>query len=375
MNSQVHIKTCIKLSWTILTPFVSENDSRAQRLADALRTRGANVNVVGVEAPANPHGSRVLRRITNYYRAWINILNVRGVLVTVNAEYSLIAWLSRKLFLCNSVRAHVVDIYDHHGFIFSGILARLFNVIERSAIIAADAAIIPIEERLSQYTPPLLSSDCSKIFFISNLGFVSHAANADFDAFDQQCSSDFHDLCHRIVVIYAGTLDIGRGLPALAAAGVTYASEIEVRIYGSGPLEYDLKNRTDISPLVFGRFNMQQLADIYRDADMLCGIYELSVPNHKYCDPNKLREVFDYFIPMLTNDGTPLARQVGSMGVGCLLSSVTPDKIYEAAKYIRDNRSLLVRNIAASSKSLNIIIESNVRALDCLIGYIDSMLL
>lgn len=318
------------LVWEVISPFRAGADSRAQRLVARLRERQVPANLVSTADAVGEGGHRLLRRIKGYQVAWRAARKAR-IVVAVNCEYAIIATLAKWL---NRLRGQkgptvIADIYDHHGYIFPIPIAWLFHLVERLAIVFADWAIIPIPAREQQYYPALSSRELGRIVHISNLGFQylddSHSLE----------SAASQGVLGKARLVYAGTLDRGRGLVAAAMAADLHPDEIEVSMYGGGPLLRDEKVFPVLQPVFKGLFVSEGLSKIYRGADAMLACYELSVPNHKFCDPNKLREVVEYGIPAITNGGTPFAADIADLQLGVVLDQVSPERICHALEEVR----------------------------------------
>lgn len=350
--------------WTIVTPFSAATDSRAMRLADALRSFGLDARVIGCNATS---ASRIMRRYQKYRTAITHIRRVHsGVIVCVNSEFTLLAKVMKLMRLAN-FDGLVADIYDHHAYIFKGLIGGAFHGIERLAVKVADAAIIPASVRLEQYRPSLGSHELMRIFYVSNLGVASLQARST--ATDRSPPVDSEQ---RFTLIYAGTIDVGRGLIAIAEAASALGNDFDVRIYGGGPLLDEYLRNESFRRVYRGYFDVAALPDIYESADAICGCYELSVTNHAYCDPNKLREVFEFKKPLLTNAGTPLAARVESLGVGLVIGNVTKESVHSAVLEIAGQKDYIAERIEASSICFNRLVQENKNNLAKLIEFVDA---
>lgn len=349
--------------WTIITPFIPSTDSRAKRLAAALSARGFSVCLNGY-ATTLPKG-RFVRRLDKYVYAIKQLRAVQGgVVVSVNAEYTLLARAMKFMRLTHFDHL-VADIYDHHAYIFRGLMGLAFHCVERLSVNMADAAIIPIRKRLDQYRPPITASEQDRIFYISNIGFSLRKAYsfADGDSSPNQSQG-------RCVVVYAGTIDFGRGLGALTESAAEFA-DLDVRIYGSGPLLKEYLKDERFERIYRGEFDVSSLRSIYEPADVICGFYEPSVPNNRFCDPNKLRETFEFHKPLLTNAGTPLSERVEALGVGLVVDRVSKESIREGALEILKQKGYLEKRIDAGRGHLERLVRENTDNLERLIGLIN----
>lgn len=349
--------------WTIITPFIPSTDSRAKRLAAALSARGFSVCLNGYVA--TPPKGRFVGRLDKYVYAIKQLRAVQGgVVVSVNAEYTLLARAMKFMRLAHFDHL-VADIYDHHAYIFRGLMSLAFHCVERLSIRMADAAIIPIRKRLNQYRPPISVRERGRIFYISNLGFSLKKAYSFTDS-----NSSPNQSQDRCVVVYAGTIDSGRGLGALIESAAEF-SELDVRIYGSGPLLKEYLKDERFERIYTGQFDVSSLRSIYGPADVICGFYESSVPNNRFCDPNKLREVFEFHKPLLTNAGTPLSERVEALGVGFVVDDVSKESIRDGALELLKQKGHLEKRISTGRGHLERLVRENTDNLERLIGLIN----
>lgn len=346
---------------TIVTPFLTNKDSRAKRFASELTRIGHQVTIVSTEIEARSGSSfftRLKRRVQRYAKAIKIIKDAQGGLIAVNSEIALIAHTLRYFGIATHLKFVAIDVYDHHGYIFTGIMAAIFSRIERMAVLRADAVIIPIPERLDQYKPKIPPKALNKIHFISNLGFD--------DLKTPNSTTSTHS--EAIKLVYAGTIDAGRGILSLAKCAQQYPKQIELDIYGSGPLLMEFTNSKEFREHYRGQFDFEDLERIYSKANFICGFYELSIPNHKYCDPNKLREVFQFEKPIITNTGTPLSAHVERMSIGLTVSDTSPESILKAITECKATHAQLTRMIKDNRITIAALIDANRSAAKALIS-------
>ena len=316
----------------ILTPFVPEQDSRANRLASFMRGAGVTCEIAGVSSQSirrsriGPLGqlarawAPIRERCIRYSRTW-TALRTRGAhvdqVLAVNCEVGLVAWAYRATHLARY--RLVLDVYDHHGDIFqSRPLSFLFSVIELLAALLAGQVVLPIRERLEQY--PKWSRDTigSKALFISNAGFQLPQVSR---ALPEQQSRQ----AKRLRVVYCGNVDHSRGFDVLLAAVSTMARPIDLTIHGGGVALAELSRRHASDNIRFlGPFRNADLVELASDHDLFWAAYDLDVANNRYCDPNKFRDHVIVDMPILTNPGHPLAEMVDRSGSGFIVPLETP---------------------------------------------------
>jgi glycosyltransferase involved in cell wall biosynthesis len=156
--------------------------------------------------------------------------------------------------------------------------------------------------------------------FISNVGFelprsslVVTPACAKVRACEPQPRLD-----ERLRIVYCGNVDYSRGLDILVSAVDGMPGRAQLTIYGGGvALEAFQQLPTSSSNIHFGGpFRNADLAELALGHDLFWAAYDLSVPNNRYCDPNKFRDHIIVDMPIITNPGHPLADLVERSGSG-----------------------------------------------------------
>lgn len=354
----------IDLSAVIVTPFSSDMDSRAERLRCRLGDAGWSVavNSVRVET-ALLGGNRLVSRLRTYSAAAKFFSRSEdSVWITVNAELTLIACFIKAIYGRRVVVC--ADIYDHHGYIFSGLIRFAFHIIEQLAVIAANFIFLPNSSRSNQYLRWSTKFE-AKTFYISNFGFLDSLPPCALPTNRLGASKPTK-------IVYAGTLDWGRGIERILNLIEFGAhSQICCEIYGAGPALRHFESLPEFSKVYRGGFTFTELEEIYESADMLAAIYDPVVPNNAFCDPNKLREALTYNLPILTNSGTPLAKIVEEFHVGVVfdLDDVVNDVAYKINSQIDGARASLIENrkkiAAALAMKNNAQLGEFFRAVDC----------
>lgn len=295
-----------------------------------LTQAGFDVGVASVDAARNgaqtartpiPRLGDAIRRRFVKYRASAHIaarLPRRSHIITVNSEIAVIVWATN--LVLNKRHRIVADIYDHHGYLIANrAIAAVFHLVESLAVLAAARVILPIRQRLAQYPPPVRRAIAGRALFISNRGFAAPEPSTR-PAFRHEGAPT------RIRIGYFGTVDDSRCLTALIDAAA--AGNVDVRIHGDGSAMASIRAQAMSSPAVTvaGPYDYAALQRLAAEVDLLWAVYDLSVPNNRYCDPNKFREHIDLDRPIVTNPGHPLADEVAQAASGFVVDP-TPDAL------------------------------------------------
>lgn len=335
----------------IITPFEKVSDSRAVRLANALESMGFEVQIRSTADEINgKFNNKIIRRIGGYISAFKMSKRAEEIIVSVNCEYTIIARIANCLRKKN--KKIWADIYDNHEYIFNIQPYRfIFKVLEHCALLMCDAAIIPIERRMQQYSDIFLRIFKPKIYFISNIGFEKQNSENNYLSNTSK---------NNVNLVYAGTIDKGRGILPLVMAAENSNGFIQLEVYGSGPYLNEYLELKIFRKFYKGLFKFGDLKKIYWSADVISGFYELSVPNNFYCDPNKMREIFEFRKPILTNSGTPLADMIIENDIGVVIKTVDSASIIKGLRYLKLRQDEILLNINDKTIINNIIDLNNL---------------
>lgn len=331
------------------SPFDYKKDSRSRRLINFFESKNEKIQTFFFN---RKHKNALLNRMdmyTSFYK-WLKLENIKknSKIITGNAEYTIIA---RVYSLINNKALNIIgDIHDNHAYIFTGIASTLYYAIESIALLTSNAIILPSLRRKVQYPKILTVLLEEKFIEISNSGLTPIQP-----ATPNNTKKDNSE----IKIIYAGSIDYGRMIEDLLELEKKFHF-ISVEIYGDGPL---LKN----SPQIFnshykGKFSFSQLSKIYNDADYIFACYSASVKNNKLAQPNKLREVFEYNKPIITNTGTLFSEAAIEYKCGLVVDFKNKNQLIEKIKeYIQHpfnpNTKLFNNEILANIRNAEKILE------------------
>ncbi len=159
----------------------------------------------------------------------------------------------------------------------------------------------------------------------------------------------------RLLVIYQGAINIGRGLEMLCES-MKFLPEAELWIAGSGDLEQQIQQAA--APLVatgqirfLGRVAPAKLREITAEAMVGVSLEEDFGLSYRYSLPNKL---FDYIaagIPVLVSDLPEMRKIVEDYGLGMVLKERTPQALATTLRTMLTNEDMRAQWIANVAKA------------------------
>ena len=197
----------------------------------------------------------------------------------------------------------IPDYYvDSHG-LNGSVIGKLVKRMEDSVINRSDATIICTEERKEQ----ILGTHPRKLYVIHN--------TPDVDISDENAAVEVHE---RLKLVYVGIFGRVRYIDKIAEA-VAARTDCEFHIggFGAGMESYfeDMANKYD-NIKYYGRIPYDRTIELERECDVMCAIYDPSVPNHYYAAPNKFYEALSLGKPLLMARNTGMASVVEEHGIG-----------------------------------------------------------
>ena len=197
----------------------------------------------------------------------------------------------------------IPDYYvDSHGLKGSKI-GSIVKRMENSVINKADATIICTEQRKEQIS----GTHPKKLFVIHNTPDVEIVTDCN--------SSEMHG---RLKLVYVGVFGKTRFIDKIAET-VAERSDCEFHIGGLGAnMETyfeDMSKKYD-NIFYYGRIPYDKTIALERECDVMCAVYDPSVPNHYYAAPNKFYEALSLGKPLLMARNTGMASVVEEYGIG-----------------------------------------------------------
>lgn len=145
---------------------------------------------------------------------------------------------------------------------------------------------------------------------------------------------------NKIELAYVGVLTEGRYLDRVLDA-VEGNSDIELVIGGYGPLSAEIEARACKNPRIrfYGKVGYDAALRIERDADVMLGLYDPSIANHRLAAPNKYYESLMLGTPLLAVQGTSVGDWVLAEMTGEVLApDFSNDDFSQAvARIVREN--------------------------------------
>lgn len=196
----------------------------------------------------------------------------------------------------------IPDYYvDSHGMKGSK-LGTVVQRLENHIINKADAVIICTEERREQ----IAGTHPAKLCVIHNTPDVT---------LEDGSTAPEHE---RLKLVYVGIFGRVRFIDKIAEA-VAARSDCEFHIggFGAGMEEY-FQNMAEKHDNIFyyGRIPYDKTLALEQECDVMCAIYDPTVPNHYYAAPNKFYESLALGKPLIMARNTGMASVVAQNGLG-----------------------------------------------------------
>jgi glycosyltransferase involved in cell wall biosynthesis len=137
----------------------------------------------------------------------------------------------------------------------------------------------------------------------------------------------------RIVIIYQGALNLGRGIELLIQS-MQWVEKAELWIVGTGDIEKNIKQLVsklsiDHKVIFTGRVAMEKIWAYTIRANIGISIEEDLGLNYRYALPNKLFDYIQARIPVIVSDLPEMKRIVEDYKIGKILQERTPQKLAE----------------------------------------------
>lgn len=197
----------------------------------------------------------------------------------------------------------IPDYYiDSHG-LRGSCIGWLIKHMENSVINRADATVICTEERKKQ----IQGTHPHNLYVVHN--------TPDVDIEDQK---DLNLDNEKLKLVYVGILGRTRYIDKIAEV-VARRKDCEFHIGGfGGGLESYFENMDKEYDNIYfyGRMPYDKTIALERACDVMCAIYDPSVPNHYYAAPNKFYEALALGKPLIMARNTGMASVVEKEGLG-----------------------------------------------------------
>lgn len=197
----------------------------------------------------------------------------------------------------------IPDYYvDSHG-LKNLLVGNIVEHMEKSVINRADAVIICTEERKKQ----IAGTHPNKLYVIHN--------TPDINIEDDTRPSPENK---RLKLVYVGIFGKVRFIDKITEV-VSSRDDCEFHIggFGAGMEQYFEKMaETHNNIFYYGRLPYDKTIALERECDVMCAIYDPTVPNHYYAAPNKFYEALSLGKPLIMARNTGMASIVEEYGIG-----------------------------------------------------------
>jgi len=309
-------------------------DQRVIRTACTLHKMDAHVTLIGRRLiPKNPdsdprfHAIRMKLLFNKgplFYaeyniRLFFRLLALKAdILVSNDLDTLPAVYLASKIKNTNLV-------YDSHEY-FTEVPELTHRRLVRRIWEKIESLLLPHVRFASTVSPPIADAYCRKygihMEVIRNLPFRKNLQSEPIVRLRKQSEK---------IIIYQGTLNMGRGLE-IAIKAMQFTHNMLLVIVGQGDVEKDLKELTQSLGLnqkvIFtGRISPDKLYDFTVQADLGISLEEDRGLNYRFALPNK---VFDYIqagIPVLVSDLPEVKSLVTQYDIGMINTSSTPEEL------------------------------------------------
>lgn len=228
--------------------------------------------------------------------------------------------------LCKKLKIKFV--YDIFDFLYGepkNLFQKIIKKKQLKIIDNADATIICTEERVKQ----IYGSNPKKLIIIHNTP-MNYDNNKVFE-FDKPIS--------KVKVCYVGILQDGR---LLTEIGDYFSKNHNVDFYigGFGKLESLYKKLSDENENIhfFGKIPYDETLALEKFCDIMLGIYDPSVENHRYAAPNKFYESLFLGKPIVMVKNTGMSSIIEKNQVGVLID-YNENSFGEGIQKLIDNKN------------------------------------
>lgn len=237
----------------------------------------------------------------------------------------------------------IPDYYvDSHGLTGSWV-GKLVKIMENSIINRADATIICTEERKKQIS----GSHPKRLFVIHNTPDIDIDSGLGVERFK---NLNFEN--ERLKLVYVGILGRVRFIDRIAEV-VAKRKDCEFHIGGfGGGMEsfFEDMDRKHDNIHFYGRLLYDETMVLEKACDVMCAIYDPSVPNHYYAAPNKFYEALALGKPLIMARNTGMSKIVETNDIGVLID-YNVESLNNALDYLIEKKNDWIE-ISKKSKEL-----------------------
>jgi len=166
------------------------------------------------------------------------------------------------------------------------------------------------------------------------------------------------DAGDRHIILYQGSLNIGRGIGNVISA-MQYIDNAVFVIIGDGDITGELKdlvqkNNLQEKVIFTGKIPLDELHLYTQQADIGISLEENRGLNYYYSLPNKLFNYIQAHVPVLTNDFPEVKKIVEGYDIGITVSNYDPEFLAAKIKYMLEpeNRADWKNNLGKASREL-----------------------
>lgn len=217
----------------------------------------------------------------------------------------------------------IADYYvESHG--LNGLLGKTVKKFENRVINNSDATIICTDERKEQ----IKDSQPKILEVIHNTPNLQVAEKIDYEK------------SKKLRLVYVGILGTARFIDKIAQI-ISERDDCEFHIGGYGnnmETFFEDLSRKYNNIFYYGRIDYKKTLELEQTCDVMCAMYDPTVPNHVYAAPNKFYEALALGKPLIMAKGTGMSTVVERNNIG-LVVDYNSESFSDALTWFVNNRS------------------------------------
>jgi glycosyltransferase involved in cell wall biosynthesis len=333
-------------------------DNRVHKVAVTLQNNGYKVTVVGIKQKQSESTfgrSYKTRRFTLWFnksalfyanyniRLFFYLLkNKFDIIVSNDLDTLLGCWLATKI-------QRNVLVFDSHE-LFIEVPELVDRPVTRSLWHLKERLLMPSIKYGYSVSQPIIDyykNKYKKDFeLIRNVGYFREEPT-------------FKGFSDEVVIIYQGSVNIGRGLELMLMA-MQYLSNAKLWIIGRGDITNNLKKlAVDLGVeekiIFFGLIAIENLTKITSQAHIGISLEEDLGLNYRYALPNKIFDYIQSRVPVIVSDLPEMSALVEKHRVGIVLKERTPENLAQTINHLildTVNHEELAKNLELAARDL-----------------------
>ena len=343
------------------------SDQRVDRVCRTLSRMGFELCLVGRRKKSSPAMTKRLyetRRLNTFFEKgpfFYLEYNVRLFWFLLKEDADVLLANDLDTLPANvmaSILKRIPLVYDSHEYftevpelVHRPLVRSVWKIIERLCIPFVDKAIT-VSDSIAQ-----VYNDMYKVNFVTVRNFPEFVEYENLKANSQ---NDFHGTKGKKILLYQGSVNVGRGLEEMIEA-MQFLTEFVFIIIGDGDILNELKiqhEKLEWKERIqfLGRIPFENLQSLTIHADLGISAEKNIGLSYSYCLPNK---VFDYVqagVPVLLSNLAEMKKLNDKFGFGVVLENHDAKNIARQIKDLFEDNALyseLIENVLKAKTELN----------------------